>query len=73
MNNSTIVESYFDNPSAKKLHSLLETGFASINTIADLIANQARPLEPEQCEAVGHLIKEINMLVFVAYEKTIKH
>ena len=73
MNNSTLVESYFDNPSNKKLHSLLETGFHSLNTIADLLANQAKPLEPTQCEAVGQLLKEVNMMTFLAYEKTVKH
>lgn len=73
MNNSTIVEDYFDHPTSKKIHALLETGFTCLNTIADLIANQREPLESQQCEAVGQLLKEVNMLTFLAYERTVKH
>jgi hypothetical protein len=72
MYNSTIVESCFDHPK-KHLQAAVELGFHSLNTIADLLANQAKPLEPTQCEAVGQLIKEMNMLTFLAYEKTVKH
>lgn len=73
MHNSTSVENYFDHPTAKKIHTLLETGFTCLNTIADLLANQREPLEPRQCEAVGQLLKEVNMLTFLAYEKAVKH
>lgn len=72
MYNSTIVESYFDQPK-KHLHAAVELGYTALNTIADLLANQAKPLEPTQCEAIGQLIKEVNMLAFLAYEKTVKH
>lgn len=73
MNNSTLVEAYFDQPNNKNLNSLLTTGFTCLNTIADLLANQHAPLEPRQCEAVGQLLKEVNMLTFLAYEKAVKH
>lgn len=76
MNNSTLVESYFDSLKQSTTGykgTVLETGFTALNTIADLLANQAKPLDPDQCQAVSQLLKEVNMLTFLAYEQTLKH
>lgn len=80
MNNSTLVEAYFDPKHSHHTRSLdrlnnqaVETGFASLNTIATMLSNMREPLSPEQCEAIGQHIKEVGMLTFLAYEKAVKH
>ena len=75
MNNSTLVENYFDrtprNDTLK--NSAVEVGFTALDTLAHLISNQANPLQPEECQAVGQLIREVSMMTFLAYEKTRNH
>lgn len=75
MNNTTLVEAYFDtrNHSNTLKNSAVECGFASLDTIASLLANQREALPPEQCEAVGQLLKEVSMMTFMAYERAAKH
>lgn len=73
MNNSTLVEAYFDHPNNKNLNSLITAGFSSIDTLATMLSNMREPLSPQQCEAIGQHIKETSMLTFLAYEKAVKH
>ncbi len=73
MNNSTLVEAYFDQPNNKNLNSLITAGFSSIDTLATMLSNMREPLSPQLCEAIGQHIKEVSMLTFLAYEKAVKH
>jgi hypothetical protein len=73
MNNSTLVEAYFDNTQSRLNNQAVETGFASIDTLATMLSNMREPLSPQLCEAIGQHIKEVSMLTFLAYEKAVKH